>query len=571
MKMDEHQGTDTADDRSDMIVVGSGFAGMTAAFTALDAGLSVTLLERADLLGGTTAFSGGMVWVPQNRHMAEFGVSDSREEALEYIDGLVQGRSPAPELIEEYVDGLHEVTDYLEDRAGVPFIPSRSWSDYHADRPGGKPYGRSIEPGEVPVAEELGEWADRVRTSPHMPLLTSDEMTGVADVGQEADSVGAGPGIGSVGADRIAGLLSARGEKGIAVGGRAAIAHLLKECLDLGLEVHTGTRVLRLQVLDGAVRGVVAEQDGKEVAFGAELGVLLACGGFEWNEELVRAFINVPRLWPLSPPTNEGDGLLMGLEAGAAIGNMSATWSYPATSDGHSEFEGRPMSILSNPRYEAGVIAVNKEGHRFVNEAVSYMDLTKAHRQYDPVSQSYPNEAPVWLIFDSDVRDRVSINDFKPDAPTPDWVHEGATIEELAATIGLDPETLVSEVERFNGHVRAGSDPDFGRGTVWFEGWTSGGPSAEKCLAEISRGPFFAMPLVDGILGTAGGLRIDRNGQVISRGGDPIEGLYAAGNAAASMFGASYPGGGVTLGQGILFGNRAARHLAARVPARSAR
>jgi succinate dehydrogenase/fumarate reductase flavoprotein subunit len=165
------------------------------------------------------------------------------------------------------------------------------------------------------------------------------------------------------------------------------------------------------------------------------------------------------------------------------------------------------------------------------------------------------------MIFDRRVRDRIHIADLHPGDPVPDWVHEADDIAALAASVGIDPDALVDEVERFNGYVDASHDPDFGRGTVWWEGWTTGGPSPEKSMARIEEGPFYAMPLFDGILGTAGGLRVDEHGRVRSMRGGVVRGLYAAGNVMASLFGPGYPGGGATLGPAMTFGYLAGRHV----------
>jgi hypothetical protein len=194
------------------------------------------------------------------------------------------------------------------------------------------------------------------------------------------------------------------------------------------------------------------------------------------------------------------------------------------------------------------------------------MDFRKRHLDYDPTTQTYPNESPVWMIFDQRVRDRTHSGDLHPGGPTPDWVKEAPTLETLAAQISVDPAVLRAEVERFNQHVDEGADPDFGRGTVWWEGWTSGGPSAEKSLARIDAPPFYAMPLYDGVLGTAGGLLVDEHARVRSMRGGHIAGLYGAGNVVAGIFGPAYPGGGATLGPAITFGYLAGTDAGEREP-----
>jgi 3-oxosteroid 1-dehydrogenase len=546
----------TWDHTVDVVVVGSGAAALATAITAADGGCKVELLEKASLLGGTSAFSGGMPWVPMNKHMADYGTDDSREAVLEYLATLDLGRFADQGLIETFVDRAAEAIEYLESTTPLAYRVCQTYSDYYRDHPGGRPAGRSLDILPYESRDELGEWHDRVRETPHIPNLTQDEMNGAGTMRNltvdEAGKVTA----------EIGATLAERAEKGIRTLGPAMISRLVRGALDHGVELRTDTPVRRLVTDgDGAVVGVIAEVEGKEVAIGASRGVVLTCGGFEWNRDLVLAFMGVPDLLPLSPPHNTGDGLIMGMEIGAKIANMSNAVAFPATYDEHSTFEGHPLGMLAGPRAEAGVVVVNREGRRFVNEGISYMDVAKVHRQYDPQTQSYPNEGPVWQIFDQTIADHAVVGEFRPDLPTPEWVHKADSIAELAAEIGIDPEVLVGEIDRFNDHVDKGVDPDFGRGTVWWEGMTNGGPSPEKNLAKVERGPFYAMKLWNGVLGTVGGLEIDSEARVQRMRGGVIPGLYAAGNTAAGIFGQAYPGGGCTLGPAMTFGYLAGRSL----------
>jgi 3-oxosteroid 1-dehydrogenase len=547
----------------DVVVVGSGAAGLAAAVTAADQGCEVELFEKAALIGGTSAFSGGMPWVPCNRHMREAGMDDSREEALEYLATLDLGREPDHELVETYVDRGAEALDYLEANTPLRYGVSFTYSDYYADHPGGKKCGRSLDMVPFASRDELGEWFDRVRETPHIPNLTQDEMAGAGTMRNlTVDEQGKVLGD-------LAALLAEREEKGIRTMGPALAASLFKGVLDRDITVHLETPVRRLVAdEDGAVTGVVAEHEGTEISIGARRGVILASGGFEWNNELVRAFMGVPELLPLSPPTNVGDALVMGLENGAKVANMTYAIAFPSTYDEKSTFEGHPLGMLAGPRAEAGVIIVNKGGRRFVNEGISYMDMAKVHRHYDPQTQTYPNDGPVWTVFDQQIRNTAIVGELQPGQPTPVWVHEAQTIAELAEKMGVDSEVLTAEVERFNRNVEAGYDPDFGRGTVWWEGMTTGGPDPAKNLAPCDTPPFYAMKLYNGILGTAGGLAIDPNARVRRMRGGVIPGLYAAGNAAAGIFGQAYPGGGCTLGPGMTFGYLAGTHLGQQAPRR---
>lgn len=531
----------------DVLIVGSGAAALTAAVAAAEAGAEVEMLEKSDAIGGTTAFSGGAIWAPCNSHMADLGESDTREEALEYIRSITLGREASVGMLEAYVDGVHRAADFLEEHTPIEFSASYTFSDYYADHPGGKIKGRVLEPRPFASRQQLGEWDARLREGPHYPSLTLDEVSGGDDVtGAASGSVGLPP--------ALVALNEERHRDGVRTMGEALVGALLRGALDRGVRITTGARARELVGEDGVVVGAVVDGDGRSIAIRARRGVVLAAGGFEWNAELVRAYTGIPDLRPPSSPTSEGDGLLMALGAGAAVENMSSLWAYPVTYDGKSTYDGKPLHNQGTPRQEPGCIIVNKHGRRFSNEAICYMDFGKAHRIFDPVARDYPNEAPVWAVFDRTVRDRIVLGDLEPGGDLPDWVAESDTVAGLAEEIGVDPAGLTSEVERFNGFVAAGNDEDFGRGTVWFEGWTSGGTTPERALAPVAKAPFYALRIYDGAVGSAGGAKIDEEARVQSSRGGPVEGLYAAGNNAASVFGPMYPSGGVTLGQSLAFG-----------------
>jgi succinate dehydrogenase/fumarate reductase flavoprotein subunit len=313
---------------------------------------------------------------------------------------------------------------------------------------------------------------------------------------------------------------------------------------------------------------VAAERGGRRELIGARKGVVLACGGFEWNRAMVRAFIGQD-IEPLSPPFNEGDGLRMAMEAGAELANMTSFWGQPAILEPGVTYEGRPMLQMGSIRSVPGVLVVNRHGRRFVNEGVTYQDFPKVVGNYDPVAVEYPNEAPQWLVFDQRVKDSaVILPSVLPGMPLPDWITQAPTIGELAVRIGIDAAALEATVARWNEHVAAGEDTDYQRGTTFFEVHMSGStPSPQACMAAVERPPFYAVPLRNGALGTNGGPRIDRHGRVCSYHGGVVPGLYAAGNASAGVFGPAYPGGGATIGPAMTFGYLAGRHAAAQ-PAR---
>jgi len=525
----------------DVVVLGSGAAGLVAATLAHDGGADVLLLEKAELVGGTTGVSGGMPWVPLNRHMAEVGMVDSRDEAIQYIRRLTLGREPDPDLIDVYVDTATEMIDYLEAKTPLGMTPPSTFNDYYAHLPGGKRAGRSLEP--VPFdAKELGDWAPRLRTSPHLPWLTMEEGAkflrgaGMPDVE----------------------LAGRRQRDDVRVLGPALVASLFKGLLDRGVEVLVGAPAHELVVLDGTVAGVAAGPG----LIGARQGVILACGGFEWNAALVAGFIG-EHLDPLSPPHNEGDGLRMAMEAGAELANMRSFWGQPAIFEPGFEIDGRAVPQMGSVRSCPGVIVVNRAGQRFVNEGSTYQDFPKVLTAYDPVAVEYPNERH-WIVFDQRVKDSNAIlPTVLPGTPAPAWITQAPTLTALAAQLGVDPSGLEDTVERWNADVKAGVDPQFHRGTIAFEAHMSGQlPSPAGCMAALERPPFYGVELHNGTLGTSGGPRIDADGRVRGTRG-VVPGLYAAGNAAACVFGPAYPGGGATIGPAMTFGYLAGRHAAA--------
>lgn len=539
----------------DVVVAGSGAAGLTAAIAAAAGGLQVELFEKASVFGGTTAMGGGGIWIPCNPHMRALGIEDSREEAITYAMGTTDGRAPDPDLVSRYVDKAVEATTFLEENTPASFFVAELFSDYYVGREGSRRVGRTLDNRPYPAREELGEWDERLRRTPHYDQLTLDERS----------SGGRGGGAGAEPInDELVATAGQRERDGIRACGEALAATLLRGALDHGVAVHTDAPVVRVVLGDGGeVTGARVLKDGEELAVRARCGVVIATGGFEWNQDLVRAYLGLRELRPASTPSNTGDGVMLASQAGALLANMTEAWWFPVTSTGALTYDGSPLHIPATPRSQAGCITVNRHGRRFTNEAACYMDFGRAHRTYDPVAAEYPNEV-AWCIFDQDVRDEIVLGDLRPGEPTPAWVREARTLAGLAGEIGVEAANLTDEVQRFNGFVAEGVDHDFGRGTLWFEGFTSGGPTAEGSLAPIERAPFYALRLYPGALGTCGGPRIDGHGRVLANHGGAIEGLYAAGNASASVFGPGYPGGGATLGPAITFGYLAGCHLATR-------
>ncbi|MGM9924847.1 MAG: FAD-binding protein [Bacillus sp. (in: firmicutes)] len=529
------------DYETDVVVLGTGAAALVSAILAHDNGASVIILEKAPQIGGTTAFSGGVPWIPMNRYMKESGIEDSKEQALLYLRRLTGGKEPNPALLEVFVDQAHQMLDYLHENTPLRFALPQDFPEYYSFIPGSTKGGRSLDP--VPFSlNELGEWGDKLRNNPVFPPLTLEE----------------GGAVGGIDYMKIA----ERMEENIVTMGRSLIASLFKACLDRGIQTFTETPGKELVLNDdGEVIGLRAEQGDNNVYFGARKGVILASGGFEWNQELVKTFLKGHITHPLSPRGNTGDGLIMAMEAGAALGNMSEAWWYPAMQDPTIEYEDQVLSLTGNGRNGKSSIIVNKNAKRFVNEGTAYMDMPKAFYQYDPVTLEWPNEPPVWMIFDSQLKNTDMVVTVLPDDPAPDWMHQAENLRDLAEQIGLDPDQLEATVKQFNEYAANGVDPEFGRGTSDFENFSTRGGGKEASLGPINQGPYYAVQIYFGALGTNGGPRINENGQVISLRGKTIPGLYAAGNAAMGIFGASYPSAGGTIGPAMTFGYLAGKAI----------
>jgi succinate dehydrogenase/fumarate reductase flavoprotein subunit len=343
--------------------------------------------------------------------------------------------------------------------------------------------------------------------------------------------------------------------------GAALVARLFRGLLDRGVETMLETPARSLVTNDqGDVLGVVASHAGEDRRIAARRGVVLACGGFEWDPDLVRAHIGYA-VHPLSPPNNVGDGLRMATAAGAQLANLNSYWGTPAMFDPEITRDGAPVPQFEWGRGAPASIVVNRSGRRFANEALPYNDFPKSFGTYHPEAVAFPNAAPAFLVFDRTVRDAQRILSMFPGQPDPEWVTKADTISDLADRVGIDRAGLEETISRYNEHAANREDPDFRRHEV--------GLMAPGNVRPLREPPFYAVEIHPGTLGTNGGPLIDRYGRVRRLGGGVVDGLYAAGNTAANVFGWAYPSGGGTLGNALVFGYLAGRHVGARAPRRT--
>jgi 3-oxosteroid 1-dehydrogenase len=509
-----------------VVVVGSGAAGMAAAVSAARAGAAVTLLERAPLLGGTTAWGGGGIWIPGNPWTAAEGKPDDLEDALVYLQHLGLGDADQP-LAERYVRQGVRVVQHIEAASPLRWNTIQDFPDYHAELPGGRPQGgRSLEIDSLHVGREI---LTEIRPNPYGAIAASRRELAVGFEDAE---------------------LGRREREGIVGKGVGVIAAMCLAARQLGAEIRSGMRAARLMTTDGAVTGV--EAGGQR--FDGE--VIIASGGFDRDPALVKAFLRGPLTAPGSPPTNEGDGLKMGMAVGAALGNMSEAWWAPATSVPGRTVDGAPFHwlLLGTVRATPGGIIVDSRGRRYANEAANYNDFGRSMHEFDPAGYTFPRVAS-WLIFDDERRRSAPVGPLNPSDPDPEWIVRGQTVAELAERIGVPTRTLCETVERYNGHAARGVDEDFGRGSYAWDTYSAGFLDTRAQLRPLTEAPFYALRVGVGCLGTKGGLKIDGHARVLrADGAGVIPGLYAAGNAAANPFGCAYPSGGATVGPALVFG-----------------
>jgi 3-oxosteroid 1-dehydrogenase len=542
----------SSDVETDIVVVGTGAAGLAAALAARESGASVVLLEKTNVVGGTTAISGGVIWVPNNRQMADAGLRDSRDDAIGYIERMAEGRGDRA-LIERFVDESVGVVTFLEERAAIRFYALTDYPDYQPELPGGLRGGRPLDQDLFDTVE-LGAWSARLRRNPvngGAPMTIREAMTWNVF-------------------SRPSGFpyreVRDRAKRGLVHGGTALAGRLLKACLDRGVEPELSTRAREL-VTDGGGRvvGLHIEQAGVTRRIRARKGVILASGGFEWNRELCRAFLQGIPTHPATPPANEGDGLLMAMAVGAQLDAMSEAWWCPSVVVPGETYDGLPMyrpefSVRCLPHS----IIVNRRGARFTNEAHNYNDMTKPFFHHDPWHCDKLN-LPAWLIVDQSYLDSYAFLTAVPGRPVPEWIARADTPEDLAAELGIDPRGLRATLDRFNQFAETGIDADFGRGDSAFSRFYGDRAApANPNLGKVERAPFYGVPIYAGTLGTKGGPKVNADAQVRRVDGTIIDGLYAAGNAMGAFCGPGYPGPGVTIAAALTFGFLAGRHAAAR-------
>lgn len=554
----------------DVLVAGTGASGMSAAVTAAAHGLQVLVVDKAALFGGTTARSGGWLWIPRSRLAVEQGIEEPPGAAKAYL-----AHETTTHFDEKRVDAFLEngpkAIDFFTRNTCVQFDMPALFPDYHAEAPGGRQGGRSM----VTRPFDGRELGTRIRQlAPPLPELTVFGMM-----------LGSGPDIrhfmrafkSLTSFVYVAKRLSRHfldvmihGRGMMLTNGNALAGRLAKAAMDLGVTVWLSAPVSKLVMEHGAVAGALVEHEGRTVRVRTRRGVVLACGGFPHDiQRRKRLFPHAPsgtEHYSPSPQTNTGDGLRLAEAAGARVDGTiphAAAWVPTSITTRPDGSKGVMPHFID--RAKPGVIAVTSRGRRFTNEGDSYHDFVQAMVK----ACAGEAEISVWLLCDHKALRSYGLGCVAP-APLPigrhlrsGYLKRGATVSELAKRIGVDPAVLQETIAGFNASARSGADPAFGKGSKAYNRYQGDAlVTPNPCVVPLETAPYYAIKLVIGDIGTFAGLVTDEHARVLDASRRPIQGLYAVGNDAASVMGGNYPGAGITLGPALTFGYVAAMHLA---------
>ncbi len=559
--------SDAISETVDIIVVGSGAGALTAALTAAANGDSVVVLEKAARFGGTSASSGGGLWIPLNHLMLAGGVEDNREDALRYLRALTDG-DVDPAVVEAFVDQGPRMLRFLEENSHVRYEAMLHYADYYQELPGARPGGRSIDPLAYD-ARALGDvfldmQPSHVQTTV-MGLMGYTNLEGAVLLSKAPGWLKVVAKLALEYASDIGWRLRSKRSRRLTMG-NALMARLRRSLLDRGVPLRLSTPVRELIREGERVTGVVAENGGQQFRLMARKGVIVGTGGFEHSQAMRERFLPAPTqsTWSAASPTNTGDLHLAAERIGAALHLMDEAWWGPTI-----VMEGEDRArMLFTERSMPGCIMVNRAARRFFNESVAYTTAVQA--MYTADDGGTPN-LPAWAIFDARYRRNYPFGPLLPGGMHLDWLQparvrkqflqSAPTLQALAAKLGLDAQALSATVARFNGFAQSGTDEDFHRGENSYDlmyGDVRLGPN--PCLASIAEAPFYAVQVHPGDIGTKGGILTNADACALDTDGKVIPGLYAIGNCSASAMGRYYPGAGATLGPSMTFGFVAANH-----------
>lgn len=546
------------DEAFDFVVVGSGGGSMCAALVARAAGKSAVILEKTDLIGGTTARSGGVMWIPGNPFMAKAGVGDSLDAADQYLDSVVGDHNDTPGASKArrraFLEEGPRMLAFLIGK-GLKFSRITNWPDYYDEAPGSSVPGRTVV-ADLFNANELGEAKKLLRPNfLTLPVSLEDALK----LPHVKKSWAAKKALVRMGLRIIGSKLTG---KNYVAAGAALQGRMMQAALKAGAQLRVNSPVTELIVEDNKVTGVVTEKDGKPFRVGARLGVLVNAGGFALNQAMRDQYMPGSSISHTSVAEGDtGEMIQEMMRHGAAIAQMDSFVGSPLSlPPGSDVWPIKPgaQGVTTAPH----AILVDQSGVRYLNEGGSYTEYCQRMIERNKEIPAIPSYA----VFDSRVMKNVMIAGTMPGSKKPDewteqsYLHTADTIEELAASLKIDPVTLRGTVDRFNGFVAANDDKDFHRGARAYDRWL-GDPfhTPNETLGEVSEGPFYAIPVIPGDVGTLGGVVTDDKARVLRDDGTAIAGLYATGVTAASVMGRTSPGSGVNIGPSFVWGYVAAK------------
>ena len=555
------------DETHDFVVVGSGGGSMCAGLVMRKAGKSVVILEKTDLIGGTTARSGGVMWIPNNRFMKEAGVEDSYEQAMRYMEATAGQSVDAPgstlERRTAYVTEAPKMIDFLVEQ-GIKLRRAPSWPDYYDDRDGGSVPGRTVL-ADLFNTNELGEHKKMLRPNfMAIPAYHSEAF----EIATFKSSWTGKLMMLKVG---LRGAWAKLTGKDWTTAGGALQGRMFQAALKAGVDLRVNAGVKGFITEGGAVKGVVIEKDGRDWRIGARSGVLVNAGGFAQNQRMRDKYIpgtSVEWTAVTSGDTGEMIESMEGLGAALAqmnerVGNQMTIPPGVANTDGQGVKLGRISGQMNYAKPHS--IVVDQTGVRYMNEGGSYMAFCQNVLKRNETVPAIPS----WWISDEQSMRKYLVCGTMPGTKKPqEWYDSGFliradTIEELAAKIDMDPAVLKGTVDRFNAGARAGRDDEYKRGQRAYDEWLGDHyHTPSNTLGTIEEGPFYAAKVWPGDVGTYGGVVTDVNARVLREDGSVIEGLYATGVSTASVMGRFYPGAGSSVGPSFVFGYLAAKHAA---------
>jgi succinate dehydrogenase/fumarate reductase flavoprotein subunit len=561
----------------DVVVVGSGAAGLSAAITAKKRGLDVVVLEKEPVFGGTTALSGGVLWIPLNQHGRKQNPADTRDAVRTYMMQETGSYFDAA-AVDAFIENGPKMVEFFERETEMKFVPTM-YPDYHPTVAGGVDIGRSILAAPFDIrglGKDMPRLKPPLKTITFIGMMFNSSNADLKHFFQATKSLTSFIYVAKRLVTHIKEL--ALYQRGINVtSGNALAARLAKSALDLNIPILTSSPVKEIVMKNDHATGVRAGGEGGERVITARHGVVLACGGFPHDiKRIAKAYPHLQRggehLSP-TPTSNTGDGLNMAEAVGGKVEirfKDAAAWmpvSYVPYANG--EFGVFPHLL---DRYKPGIIGVLKNGKRFTNESNSYHDVGADLIQ----ACNGQKDTAMWLVCDKTALGKYGIGFVKP-APMPigrflrnGYLIEGKTLAELAHNSGIDPAGLEQTVREYNIDAAKGNDPAFGRGTTTFNRYLADPENKPNpCVAPVQTGPFYAVKVIMGDLGTFDGIQTSVVGEVLKDDGSAIGGLYAVGNDRASIMGGNYPAAGITHGPNMTFGFVTGNHIADKAGAKA--